>query len=131
MYRISWEGRTVKNLCLDIDRPDCFSRLLNLDIVIDESINLEDGTDAYARAGIRIGDSTAWEYDLFVEKTKIASVYTDPETGSTKYLLSDETNNKIGLKVINHFGENFSFNFGLANDDFSGSSFSLGLRYSF
>ena len=97
----------------------------------DESNKLEDGTDAYARAGIRMGDSTAWEYDLFVEKTKIASVYTDPETGSTKYSLSDETNNKIGLKVINHFGENFSLNFGLSNDDFSGSSFSLGMRYSF
>ena len=57
----------------------------------DGSSNLEDGTDAYARAGIRMGDSTAWEYDLFVEKTKIASVYTDPETGSTKYSLSNET----------------------------------------
>tara|TARA_X000000368_G_C22861598_1_gene636767 strand:- start:100 stop:753 length:654 start_codon:yes stop_codon:yes gene_type:complete len=97
----------------------------------DGSSNLEDGTDAYARAGIRMGDSTAWEYDLFVEKTKIASVYTDPETGSTKYSLSNETNNKIGLKVINHFGDNFSLNFGLSNDDFSGSSFSLGIRYSF
>jgi len=97
----------------------------------DESNNLEDGTDAYARAGIKIGDATAWEYDLFIEKTKIANLYTDPQTGETKYSLSDETNNKIGLKVINHFGENVSYSLGLANDDFSGSSLSLGLRYRF
>ena len=99
--------------------------------VEDELNNLEDGTDAYARAGIKIGDASAWEYDLYVEKTKIANPFIDPVTGQTNYALSDETNNKLGLKVINHFGENISYNFGLSNDDFSGSSFSVGLRYSF
>jgi len=93
--------------------------------------NIEDGTDAYARAGIKIGDATAWEYDLFIEKTKVANLIVDPVTNETEYSFSEETNNNIGIKVINNFGENLAYSFSVANDDFSGSSFSLGFRYNF
>ena len=93
--------------------------------------NIEDGTDAYARVGIKIGDATAWEYDLFIEKTKLANLIVDPVTNETEYSFSEETNNNIGIKVINNFGENLAYSFSVANDDFSGSSFSLGFRYNF
>ena len=97
----------------------------------DPTKNIEDWTDAYARAGIKIGDATAWEYDLFIEKTKVANLIVDPITNDTEYSLSEETNNNIGIKVINNFGENLAYSFSVANDDFSGSSFSLGFRYNF
>ena len=55
----------------------------------------------------------------------------DPITNDAEYSLSEETNNNIGIKVINNFGENLAYSFSVANDDFSGSSFSLGFRYNF
>jgi len=97
----------------------------------DDSSNVEDGNNAYLRAGIKIGDASAWEYDIFVQKTKIADITKDSITGKYSYSLSEESNSKIGFNVINHFSDKISYKLGIENDDFSGASFSLGLRYSF
>ena len=91
----------------------------------------EDGNDAYLRAGIKMGDPTAWEYDLYVEKTKLAELVIDPATNTSKYSLSSETNNNIGIRVTTHLGKNLATSFGYSNDDFAGSTLSLGARLSF
>ena len=97
----------------------------------DNNNNIEDGNNAYLRAGIKLGDSSAWEYDIFFQKTKIADILKDPATGKYSYSLSEETNDKMGVNVVNHFSDKISYTLGFENDDFSGASFSLGLRYSF
>ena len=90
-----------------------------------------DGNDAYVRAGIKMGDPTTWEYDFFVEKTKLAELVLDPATNTSSYSLSSETNNNIGINVTTHFGNNFATSVGFNNDSFSGSTIALGVRLSF
>lgn len=97
----------------------------------DPATTTEEGNDAYLRAGIKMGDPTAWEYDLYVEKTKLAEPVIDPATNTSKYFLSSETNNNIGIRVTTHLGKNLATSFGYNNDDFSGSTLSLGARLSF
>ena len=96
----------------------------------DPSKLTETGTDAYAKAGLRIGDSEGWEYDLYLETTRLAEVKFNPVTGVGEYQLAEETNDNLGIKVINHFKDKISFSLGFNNDNFSGSAVSLGLRYS-
>ena len=90
----------------------------------------ETGTDAYAKAGLRIGDADGWEYDLFFEKTRLAEVKFNPITGVGEYQFAEETNDNLGIAVIKHFKNKIGFSLGFNNDDFSGPAISLGLRYS-
>ena len=92
---------------------------------------VDDGNDAYLRAGIKMGDPTSWEYDLYIEQTKLAKLLIDPVTNKSIYSFSTETNNNIGIKVTTHLRNNFATNFGYNNDNFSGSMLSVGARLSF
>ena len=128
-----FNGVSMRGLTFDFEKIlELYAEIgFNIWELEDESTIAEDGTDAYARAGLKIGSASAWEYDLFVEKTKLAEVALDPITNKNKYTFSDQTNNNIGIKIINHLGESASYSLGYNNDDFSGSSFSLGFRYNF
>jgi hypothetical protein len=90
----------------------------------------ETGTDVYAKAGLRTGNTSGWEFDLYLEQTRLVEPVYNPSTGVVDFSLSEETNNNLGIKVINHFRNRLSFSLGFNNDDFFGSSVSLGLRYS-
>ena len=90
------------------------------------SFSFDTFLDVYAEVGVN-----RWEYDLYVEKTKLAEPVIDPATNTSKYFLSSETNNNIGIRVTTHLGKNLATSFGYNNDDFSGSTLSLGARLSF
>ena len=96
----------------------------------------EEGTDAYLRGGIRLGDSEGWELSLYMENTKVAEVDTNeicPIGGScytdVDYTLSEETDSTMGIKFVNNFRENMSFSVNLDNNDSAGSTASLGIRF--
>ena len=96
----------------------------------------EEGTDAYLQGGIRLGDSDGWELSLYMENTKVAEVDTNeicPIDGScytdVDYTLSEETDSTMGIKFVNNFRENMSFSVDLDNNDSSGSTASLGIRF--
>ena len=89
----------------------------------------EAGTDAYVQAGLRFGDSDGWEINLYLENTKLAEVIKNSETDETEYSFSEETNNTLGIRFVNNFRDNISLTFGLTEDDFSGSSAFLGIRF--
>ena len=92
--------------------------------------NLTKGsTDAYVQAGVKIGDAEGWEYNLYLESSRLAEVAINPSTDEVEYALSDEVNNDIGIRVINNFGDRMSLNFSLNNNDFSGASAAFGVRF--
>ena len=92
------------------------------------SNEIKTGSDLYAHAGIKTGNSDGWEFNLFLESTKMADVEMDSVTKKIKYSLDEEMNNNIGFKFINHSMENLGYSIGLSHDDFSGVTPSIGIR---
>ena len=88
------------------------------------------GLDLYAHAGIKTGNSEGWEFNLFLESTKMADVELDPITQKIDYSLNGELNNNFGFKFINNSLDNFGYSLGLSHDDFSGLTPSIGIRIS-
>ena len=88
------------------------------------------GSDLYAHAGIKTGNSEGWEFNLFLESTKMADVELDPITQEIDYSLNGELNNNFGFKFINNSLDNFGYSLGLSHDDFSGLTPSIGIRIS-
>ena len=88
------------------------------------------GSDLYAHAGIKTGNSDGWEFNLFLESTKMADVELDPITQKIDYSLDGELNNNFGFKFINNSLDNFGYSLGLSHDDFSGLTPSIGIRIS-
>ncbi len=92
-------------------------------------IQTKGSTDAYVQAGIRMGNAEGWEYNLYLESSRLAEVTINPSTEEAEYALSDEDNNDIGIRVINNFSDRMSVNFSLNNNNFSGASAAFGLRF--
>ena len=86
------------------------------------------GSDIYAQAGLKMGDTGGWEFNLFLESTKLAEVDLDPISQKLKYSLDGEINNNFGFKFINHSMDNLGYSVGLSHDGFSGLSTSVGVR---
>ena len=88
--------------------------------------------------GIFIKDSF-YNTKIIIEEcknTKVAEVDTNeicPIGGScytdVDYTLSEETDSTMGIKFVNNFRENMSFSVDLDNNDSSGSTASLGIRF--
>ena len=92
------------------------------------SNEIKTGSDLYAHAGIKTGNSDGWEFNLFLESTKMADVEMDSVTKKIKYSLDEEMNNNIGFKFINNSMDNLGYSIGLSHDDFSGVTPSIGIR---
>ena len=75
-----------------------------------------------------MGDTGGWEFNLFLESTKLAEVDLDPISQKLKYSLDGEINNNFGFKFINHSMDNLGYSVGLSHDGFSGLSTSVGVR---
>ena len=89
---------------------------------------MKTGSDIYAQAGIKAGDPDGWEFNLFLESTKMADVELDPITQKIDYSLDGELNNNSGFKFINNATSNMGYSIGLSHDDFSGLTPSIGVR---
>ena len=92
------------------------------------SNEVKTGSDLYAHAGIKTGNSDGWEFNLFLESTKMADIEMDSVTKKIEYSLDEEMNNNIGFKFINNSMENLGYSIGLSHDDFSGVTPSIGIR---
>ena len=89
----------------------------------------EKGTDFYMRGGIRAGDSEGWELNLYLERRSLAEVEIDKNSGKADYTLSEEVNEILGIKFTNNFHENMSLNINLDNDESTGKTASIGVRF--
>jgi hypothetical protein len=90
---------------------------------------MKTGSDLYAQAGLKMGDTQGWEFNFFLESTKLAEVDLDPITKKLEYSLDGKINNNIGFKFINHSMKNMGYSVGLSHDDFSGLSTAVGVRF--
>ena len=83
----------------------------------------------YAHAGVKMGNSEGWEFNLYLESTKLADIELNPVSEKLEYSLDGEINNNFGFRFINHSMRNLGYSFGLSHDDFSGVSTAIGVRF--
>ena len=114
-----------------------FARIM--DIFVELGVNqweLEDptsliktGSDLYAHAGVKMGNSEGWEFNLYLESTKLADIELNHVSEKLEYSLDGEINNNFGFRFINNSMSNVGYSFGLSHDDFSGLSTAVGIRF--
>jgi hypothetical protein len=97
---------------------------------LEDPINsIKTGSDLYAHAGVKMGNSEGWEFNLYLESTKLADIELNPVSEKLEYSLDGEINNNFGFRFINHSMRNLGYSFGLSHDDFSGLSTAVGVRF--
>jgi len=96
--------------------------------LINPEQTMKTGSDIYAQAGIRAGNPDGWEFNFFLESTKMADVELDPVTQKINYSFDGELNNNFGFKFIKNATSSMGYSIALSHDDFSGFTPSVGVR---
>ena len=97
----------------------------------------EDDTQANVIAGVRFGDSNAWEGKLFADFSKETEIqqFQCPEgeicTQEISFVLNDETDRKFGAEAVFNISKHTAINFKVISSDVLDSSFELGFRLTF
>ena len=97
----------------------------------------EDDAQAHVIAGIRFGDSNAWEGKIFVDYSKESEVIQKPcPTGTVcpavvEYILDDETDQKYGAGILYNINNRSAFTIELSSSKVFDSTFKLGYQINF
>lgn len=96
----------------------------------------DDDLQANAIAGIRFGDSNAWEGKLFVDFSKesditILECQEEICTQEISYVLANETDRKFGAEAVFNISKHTAINFKAISSDVLDSSFEIGFRLTF
>ena len=106
---------------------------------LDNDINKfsEDDAQANVIAGIRFGDSNAWEGKLFADFSKESEIayFQCPDdqvcTEQISVVLNDETDRKFGAEAVFNMSKHTALNFKAISSDVLDSSFEIGFRFTF
>ena len=96
----------------------------------------DDDLQANAIAGIRFGDSNAWEGKLFVDFSKESNItilecQEEICTQEISYVLANETDRKFGAEAVFNISKHTAINFKAISSDVLDSSFEIGFRLTF
>ena len=97
----------------------------------------EDDTQANVIAGVRFGNSNAWEGKLFADFSKESEIayFQCPDgdvcTEQISVVLNDKTDRKFGAEAVFNISKHTAINFKVISSDVLDSSFELGFRLTF
>ena len=97
----------------------------------------EDDAQANVIAGVRFGDSNAWEGKIFADFSKESEViyFQCPDgdvcTEQVSYVLNDETDRKFGAEALFNMSKHTAVNFKVISSDVLDNSFEIGFRFTF
>lgn len=97
----------------------------------------EDETQANFIAGLRFGDSNAWEGKFFADFSKETDIEISqcPEgevcTQDISFVLSERTDRKFGAEAVYNISRHSAVNFKFISSDILRSTFELGFRFTF
>jgi hypothetical protein len=97
----------------------------------------EDDTQANVIAGIRFGDSNAWEGKIFADFSKETEIAYfkcaegDVCTQEVSFILNGETDRKFGAEAVFNISKHSAVNIKVISSDVLDSSFEIGFRLTF
>ena len=97
----------------------------------------EDDSQANVIAGIRFGNSNAWEGKIFADFSKETEITyfecaeDDVCTQEVSVILNDETDRKFGAEVVYNSSKHSAVNIKVISSDILDSSFEIGFRLTF